>query len=180
MVKKMEEQYSNYPAYEFYGGKTSYKKFVEKIEQAARAFLAMGIKKGDRVTICLPNIPQAMDCFYALNRIGAVANMVHPLSARDEITFYLTVSKSKAILTVDMFYEKVEEALKKVPQKVTVLVARIQDELNPILKAAYVLKAGRPYLKYPNTDHSMLWSRFLKNGKKNIPLPDIEWGNRYS
>ncbi|MDO4975879.1 MAG: class I adenylate-forming enzyme family protein [Eubacteriales bacterium] len=178
MIKEMEKKYSKDATYEFYGSKTSYKRFVEKIERAARAFLAMGIGQGDRVTICLPNIPQALDCFYALNRIGAVANMVHPLSARDEITFYLTISKSKAILTTDMFYEKVEESLEKVPQDVTVLVARIQDELNPILKVAYTAKSGLPYLKYPNTDHAMLWSKFLKKGKKEIPLPEITFDEK--
>ena len=59
------------------------------------------------MTICLPNIPQALDCFYAVNRMGAVANMVHPLSAQSEIVYYLTVAESHIIVTVDLFYEKV-------------------------------------------------------------------------
>lgn len=171
MVKRMADQHSKYPAYEFYNRKYSYSTFVERIERAARAFSAMGIGEDDVVTICLPNIPQALDCFYALNRIGAVANMVHPLSAQDEITFYLNISDSKAILTVDMFYEKVEAALANVDHPVTVLVTRMQDELNPVLAAAYTLKTGKPYLKYPNTDHAILWSKFLKTGD-NVTLPE--------
>ena len=105
MVQRIAVQYPHEPAYEFYGRKTSYGSFVKHIERAARAFVAMGIGRGDVVTVCMPNLPQTLDCFYALNRIGAVANMVHPLSARNEISFYLNISKSKAILTVDMFYE---------------------------------------------------------------------------
>lgn len=178
MFQLIEERKNEHPkaiAYEFYGKKINYHTFIEQIEQAARAFLVSGIEGGDRVTICLPNIPQAIVCFYALNRIGAVANMVHPLSARDEITFYLSISKSKAILTADMFYEKVESALKKVDHPVTVLVCRLQDEFNPFLKAAYLAKQGRKFLKYPNTDHAILWTHFIKKGKKAISLPEAKF-----
>ena len=68
---------------------------MQKIDAAAKAYLALGIQKGDRVTICMPNCPQAVDSFYALNRIGAVSNMIHPLSAAGEIKFYLNFSQSK-------------------------------------------------------------------------------------
>ncbi len=171
MVRRIAEQYPKEPAYEFYNHKTSYGTFLKKIDRAARAFADMGIGQGDVVTVCMPNIPQALDCFYAINRVGAVANMVHPLSARSEISFYLNLSKSKVILTVDMFCEKVEAALAEVDHPVTVLVARMQDVLNPVLAAAYTLKAGRAYLKYPNTDHAVLWKKFLRRGDKDIPLP---------
>ena len=133
----------------------------------------MGIAPGDKVTICLPNVPQALDCFYALNRIGAVANMIHPLSACTEISFYLNYSGSKAILTLDMFYEKVEEALREVTHPVTVLVSRMQEELNPVLAAAYTLKKGRDYLKFPNTDHGILWKKFQKKAGQASELPEI-------
>lgn len=172
MVERIARQYPKEPAYEFYGCKTSYGAFIGRIERAARAFTAMGIKSGDVVTVCMPNLPQTLDCFYALDRIGAVANMVHPLSARNEIVFYLNVSKSKAILTLDMFYEKVADARKDVKQPVTILTARIQDELNPVLKAAYVFKKGKEYLRLPNRENSILWSEFLKKGTGDVPLPD--------
>ncbi|MBD5456094.1 MAG: acyl--CoA ligase [Lachnospiraceae bacterium] len=171
MVSRIADQYPKEPAYEFYGRKTTYKEFILRIERAARAFLAMGIRNGDVVTVCMPNVPQALDCFYALNRIGAVANMIHPLSARSEISFYLNISESKVILTLDMFYEKVEEAILEVKQPVTILVARIQEELNPFLKTAYIVKKGKEYLKFPNTDHAVLWKDFLKSGQEDILLP---------
>ncbi len=172
MVERVAQHSPNAPAYEFYGRQVSYQAFVQRIERAARAFTAIGIGKGDVVTICLPNIPQALDCFYALSRIGAIANMVHPLSAQNEITFYLNFSGSKVILTADMFCEKVENALKKVDHPVTVLVARMQDELSPIMAAAFTIKEGRKFLRFPNTDHAMLWKTFLKKGTKEIEVPD--------
>ena len=171
MVSRIADQYPGEPAYEFYGRKTTYKEFILRIERAARAFLAMGIKNGDAVTVCMPNVPQTLDCFYALNRIGAVANMIHPMSARSEISFYLNISESKMILTLDMFYEKVKQAVSEVQQPVTILVARIQEELNPFLRMAYIVKKGKEYLKFPNTDHAILWKDFLKNGREDISLP---------
>ena len=164
MVKRIADIYPDEPAYEFFDIKTSYRDFIEKIEDAARAFRANGIHKGDKVTICMPNCPQALNAFYGLNRIGAVASMIHPQSARSEISFYLNDSGSKMILVLDMFYQKVEEALKEVDHPVTVLVARMQNELPLHLKALYIAKEGRKYLGYPNTDHAVLWSKFLRSG----------------
>ena len=171
MIDRIAGLHPHAPAYEFFGKKTTYKAFAEKINRAALAFVTAGIQKNDAVTICMPNIPQTLDCFYALDRIGAVANMVHPLSARNEISFYLNLSKSKMILTVDLFYEKVEAALQEVDHPVTVLVARMQDEFPAFLAGAYTLKKGRSYLRFPNTDHAILWKTFLKRADKSLPLP---------
>ena len=196
MIERIAKQYPEEPAYEFYGKKTPYRSFLQKIEQAARAFWSAGIRRGDAVTICLPNIPQAIVCFYALNRIGAVSNMVHPLSARNEIIFYLNISESKMILTVDMFYEKVAQACAGADHPVTILAARMQDELSPFLAAAYWWKEGKKYTRFPNRTAQqvmqcagtgseggekgfsaqilpdMLWKDFLKKGTPDINLPE--------
>ena len=173
MVEKMALKYPKATAYEFYGVKTDYRTFIRKIEQAARAFMASGIRRGDTVTICMPNTPQAMVCFYALNRIGAVCNMVHPQSAQSEIVFYLNISESKMILTLDMFYEKIHAALKDVRQQVTILTARMQDELPVHLKAAYILKAGKKFLKFPNYPSDKLWKEFIRSANEKTELPEI-------
>ena len=171
MVERMADAYPNYPAYEFYGRKTTYKQFVNRIERAARAFRASGIRRGDAVTICMPNTPQALDCFYALNRIGAICNMVHPLSAQKEITFYLDFSESRMILTMDMFYEKVDAAVQEAENPVTILTARMQDELPLFKSIGFALTQGRKSHKYPNTDNGLLWTSFLTKGTPNVKLP---------
>ena len=103
MVRDAALRYPQQSAYIFMARKTSYAAFLARIDTAAKGLTALGITAGDRVTICMPNTPQALDCFYALNRIGAIPNMIHPLSAAKEIEFYLTVSRSRAILTLDQF-----------------------------------------------------------------------------
>lgn len=171
MVEKAAQQSPTETAYEFYGRKTSYQKFIERIKRCARAFCDSGIKAGDRVTLCMPNIPQGLDSFYALNRIGAVANMVHPLSAQTEITFYLDISHSKAIVTVDLFYDKVVKAIEAVDHPVKVIVVRMQDELPPHLALAYLLKKGKDYLKYPNRKEDILYSAFIKKARMEEETP---------
>lgn len=170
MVEKVAKEHPKYPAYEFFGAKTNYAAFVKKIDRAAKAFTAMGIKEGDTVMICLPNIPQALDCFYALDRIGAIASMVHPLSAKNEITYYLNLSESKMILTADMFYEKVQEAVNECGHPVTTLVARMQEELKPALSLAFTVKQYKN-LKFPNADNAMTWKAFLRKGTPKVALP---------
>ena len=172
MIERMANAHPNSFAYEFYGKKTTYRQFLSRIERAARAFTASGIRRGDSVTICMPNTPQALDCFYALNRIGAICNMVHPLSAQKEITFYLDFSESRMILTMDMFYEKVEAAIRETNHPVTILTARMQDEL-PLAKAVgFALTQGRKARKFPNTYNGILWTSFLNRGVPSVRLPD--------
>ncbi len=165
-------QYPKNIAYNFMGKQTSYAAMLHRVDDAARGLLAMGIEKGDRVTICMANTPQAVDCFYALNRIGAIPNMIHPLSAPQEIAFYLNVSHSKAILTLDQFYGKVAGILPELKQPCTVLIARIADELPPALRLAYPLtKTARAVEKLPKSGYT-LWTDMVAKGR-GTELPPI-------
>jgi long-chain acyl-CoA synthetase len=106
MVEKAGEKHEDRVALDFLGKKITFAEFLRKIEEVSKAFCAIGIETGDRVTLALPNIPQALSCFYGLNKIGAVPSMIHPLSAEAEIQYYLEISKSKAIVTLDSFTKK--------------------------------------------------------------------------
>ncbi len=166
-VRQTARQYPDTVAYTFMGKATNYKDFIRRIEAAAKGLTALGIHKGDRVTICMPNCPQALDCFYGLNRIGAIPNMIHPLSAPQEIAFYLKVSGCKAILTLDQFYGKVAS----VAGDVTILIARIQEELPFPLNALYPMtKGARAIPKLPKSGY-LLWTDMVAQGK-NTALPE--------
>ena len=159
-------------AYVFMGKETTYAAFMKRIDAAARGLYAMGIRRGDKVTICMANTPQAVDCFYALNRIGAIPNMIHPLSAAKEIAFYLNFSKSKAILTLDQFYYKVAEIVPELENPTTILIAKVADELPAHLKLLYPLtKGARAVKKLPRTGYT-LWYDMVKAGKDAVLPPD--------
>ncbi len=170
MVAQAARRNPDHTAYVFMGKKTSYQEFMRRIEAAAKGLYKMGIRKGDRVTICMANTPQALDCFYALNRIGAVPNMIHPLSAAQEIAFYLNFSKSKAILTLDQFYYKVAEILPQLENECEVLIAKVSDELPAPLSALYPLtKGARAIKKLPKQGYT-LWYKMVAAGR-NQELP---------
>lgn len=170
MVEAAAKRHPNHVAYVFMGKKTTYTEFMKRIQAAAQGLYKMGIRKGDKVTICMANTPQALDCFYALNRIGAIPNMIHPLSASQEIAFYLNFSKSKAVLTLDQFYYKVAEILPQLENPTEILIAKVVDELPAPLSALYPLtKTARAVKKLPKAGYT-LWYDMVKAGK-NTKLP---------
>ena len=161
-------KYPNNTAYVFMGKQTSYDAFMKRIDAAAKGLYHMGIRKGDKVTICMANTPQALDCFYALNRIGAIPNMIHPLSAAKEIAFYLNFSKSKAILTLAQFYDKVASIRPELEQPVEILVARIADELPVPLNLLYPVTKGGKADKAPAAKDYTLWYDMVKAGRGTV------------
>ena len=174
MIKDISQKYPTAPAYEFYNKTTCFKDFVNEIDQVAAALYKQGIRKGDAVTVCMPNMPQALSCFYAINKIGAIANMIHPLSAEGSITFYLNISESKMILTLDQFYEKVDSALKEVDHPVTIMVTRVQEKLPLYLKLPYTLTSGKKHLKYPNTPNGIKWVDMMKDCSEDVPVAEFD------
>ena len=173
LVRQRARENPNLVAYEFFGKETTYAQFMSRIQRVAKALVALGIRKGDRVTICMPNAPQALDTFYALNRIGAVSNMIHPLSAPEEIAFYLNFSKSKAILTLDQFYGKIDGIRGKLDNPVQIIIAKIKEELPaPMALAFPFTKSGRKIPKLPKGGDYLLWRDFLRKGESVRELPE--------
>ena len=171
LVAQTARECPDLPAYEFMGRRTSCRDFLARIDRAALALYTAGIRAGDRVTICMPNTPQALDCFYALNRIGAVSNMIHPLSAEEEIRFYLDVSGSQAILTLDRFYGKVAAAAARAKRKPKLWIARLQPELKPLMRLGYNLTQGRKTPKLPQ-EGCTLWTDLLRKAAGTLPPDD--------
>lgn len=166
MYDKLAEIATNYPdyiAYDFMGGKVKYRDFINKVDECARALAAIGVKEGESVTICMPNAPQAVIMFYAVNKIGAIANMVHPLSGEKEIEFCLKQASSVVCLTLDQFYGKFENIRGNVPLRSLILTS-IKDVLNPVKRKGYYLAEGRKIKKVPENAEIVWWEKFLRDG----------------
>ena len=160
-VKKAAEQYPDYTAFTFMGKSTNYKTLVAEIEKCARALKTIGVRENDKVTIALPNCPQAIYMFYAVNLVGAVANMVHPLSAEKEIEFYLNESESVTAITLDQFYHKFE-SIRSNTKVVNIIIASVKDALAQPLKAGYMLTEGRKIRKIPKEAPVIRWNEFMR------------------
>ncbi len=163
-VEKVAEKYPDLVAFDFMGKSTTYRQMVQKIENCAKALKIMGVREGDKVTIAMPNCPQAVFMFYAINLVGGIANMIHPLSAEKEIEFYLKESESVAAITLDQFYQKFENIRKNTKMN-HLIIARIKDELPALIKVGYALTEGRRIAKIPAGAPVLLWQDFLKGGR---------------
>ena len=167
MVKMLENNAKLYPnnvAFDFMGKSTTYKDMVANIEKCARSLRTIGVRQNDRVTIAMPNCPQAIYMFYAVNMIGAVANMVHPLSSEKELEFYINESESVTVVTLDQFYHKFE-AIRENTCVVNVVIARIRDALSKPLRVGYMLTEGRKIKKIPEDAPVIMWDEFMRLGK---------------
>ena len=159
-VLDIANRYPNNVAFDFMGRSTTYKKMVEEIENCARALKTIGVREGDRVTIALPNCPQAIYMFYAVNLVGAVCNMIHPLSAEKEIEFYLNASHSVTAITLDQFYHKFEN-IRQNTGIVNIIIASVKDELSKPVRAGYMLTEGRKIRKIPKDAPVIRWREFM-------------------
>ena len=163
-VENIAHKYPDNIAFDFMGRSTTYRKLVAETERCARALKTIGVRENDRVTIAMPNCPQAIYMFYAVNLVGAVANMIHPLSAEKEIEFYLNESESVTAITLDQFYDKFER-VRENTKVVNIIIASVKDELSRPVRAGYMLTEGRKIQKIPEDAPVIRWKEFLNLSK---------------
>ena len=166
-VERVAAIWPGYVAFDFLGKSTTYAQFIGQVRHCAACLDALGVKENDKITIAMPNCPQALIMFYAVNLLGGIANMIHPLSAEKEITFYLQESGSVALLTLDQFFEKMDKARQGTKVK-HLIVASIADALPPITKIAYRLTKGRKITAVPQNAEAVLWKNFWALGKNQV------------
>ena len=160
-VEQIAKKYPGNIAFTFMGKSTTYRQMIREIEQCAKALKTIGVREGDKVTIAMPNCPQAIYMFYAVNLVGGIANMIHPLSAEKEIEFYLNASESVAAVTLDQFYNKFEKVRERT-KVVNMIIASVRDALSPTIKAGYMLTEGRKIEKIPEDAPVIMWKDFMK------------------
>lgn len=158
--------FNDLDALEYFGKRISYKKMLKKIDRCAKAFVALGVKKGDIVTICMPNTPEVLISLYALNKIGAVAHMVHPLSSEEEIKDFVNETKSKYAIVIDMCYEKINNLLDKTKLKKVIFVS-VANSMPIYLHIGYNLTKRLNYkCDYYGKVYTS-WNRFILGFLKN-------------
>lgn len=172
IVRRAAETLPDKVAYEFEGKTTDYKTFISKVDRVAACAYKLGIRKGDNVVICMPNCPQAIHMFYGIIKLGAVATMIHPLSAKNEIEQYLNIAEAKYALTLDAFCNNFI-AVKENTKLEKLIVASIKDELSFLKGIGFALTLGRKIPDHPDKDYLIGWKDFLKMGE-GVNVPEIE------
>ena len=162
LIAKTCETYPNYYAFEYFGKKITYRELLMRIKKTASSLLELGVKEGDRVTICMPNTPVAVITFYAINMIGATASMIHPLSSENEIEFYLNESNSKYILTIDLVYNKLMKVIDKTKVE-KIIVSSVSDDMSKFKHAMYWFLSGRK-TKIEKNEKAIFYNELMKLG----------------
>lgn len=153
----------SFVALEYMGKNITYKHFLQLIDKCARSFLQLGITEGDVVTICMPNTPESLISFYAINKIGAIANMIHPLSSEEEIKHYLKETNSCAFVMIDICYEKVRNVIDDTSVKKTIVVSA-RNSMPFLLGMGYLVTQGYKIKKPKHNDRYIYWNEFLLKG----------------
>lgn len=153
MLSDAVAKFPDYPAMEFFNTTISYKELDKRINRVAKALKRLGIVENECVTICMPNMPEAIFLVYAINKIGAVCNVIHPLNDTDEIEQALKVTESTVIFTSDVSYAKVKKTSAE-----KIVVCEVSNSMNIVIKTAYNIKS-RKQLQYESS--AIRWKDFL-------------------
>ena len=168
MIRLSASKHPDLTAYNYYGNKVTYKEFIKKINTCASAFFRMGVKNNDVISIIMPNTPEAIICFYALNKLGALVNMIHPLSSEEELKFALNLTESKYALVADIAYSKLKNVKDKTKLEKIVYVS-ISESMDPLMKIGYKLKTvGK--IDSNLTEDTIPYYRFLNRSKYNTKI----------
>jgi len=161
-------------ALSFLNARMSFRALDRAIDDCAKGLIQMGFKKGDVVAICLPNIPETVVLFYAVNRLGGVSNMIHPLAPAAQVMEIIHETESRFLCFPEIFMKRfaahVEEHRPGSPLE-TILVVPMARSGDPLSRMGLYLTKGKKALKrMPKNKHWLLWDEMVKNGK-DTPLP---------
>ena len=147
------------------GNSISYKKFITHVDNVAKGLDRLGVSKGDIVTVLLPNIPEVLYYLYALNKIGAIANMTHPLSAEEEIKQTLLSTNSKYLIIYDQQYSKIKNFISNIDIEKVIYVSP-GTSLKPFKRMAYNISTKGKYKKFPRNYLYLDHKTFYRHAKK--------------
>jgi len=159
LVRRTSIKYPSNIAYTYFGTKVTYKSFIRKINEHAKSFIRMGVKKQSNVSIVMPNTPEAIICFYALNKIGAIVNMVHPLSSEEELKYALNLTNCEYLVVADLVFDKIKNIESSLSLK-KILYISIGESMDPVTKIGYRLK-NLKNISLPVGDNVIPYYRFI-------------------
>jgi long-chain acyl-CoA synthetase len=167
------QKYPNATAWEFMGTEYTYKKFGEEVDRFANGLAAIGFKKGDVITISMPTAPHGVIPFYAVNKLGGVCSMIHPLSPPPQIKMYLEISNSTFALTLDAFGKQFQEAIPGTKVK-TLILAQIQDYLQGVMKLGFLLLKKRQVPKVPEGLEYVKYMDILNGNHPTVQKAEVK------
>src|SRR5216683_2655465 len=148
LLDRTARRYPGHTALIYYGTKISYAELAALANRFAVALQRLGIQKGDRVALALPNIPQFLIAFYGVLKAGAVAVPTNPLYTEREMQYQLADSGARAVIMLDMYYPVVR-AIREQTALEQIIITKVSDYLPPALRLLFPLSQRKTKLPEP-------------------------------
>ena len=150
-------------ALSYFGRKYSFRDMFRQIDLTADSFASIGVRKGNIVDLLLPNTPENIFCIYALNKLGAIADMIDLRAKGDDLLHYLNESGASVAVICDLFEDNVYDVLSRTNIK-TCVVGSPFDSMPTALKAGLKLNNARKRIGKKRPKCVISWNQFMKKG----------------
>lgn len=148
--------FANETAIEYFGAKVTFGQLIENIENVAKSLYSHGVNKGDYVTICSTTTPEVIYAFYAISKIGAVANVISPFYTPEELLARINECNSKLIIMVDKFVPKFKAEMNEARDKLLVVLPMMESTVLKYISKGY---------KADTKQNEISWKQFIKDGQ---------------
>lgn len=169
------EKYPNQPCTIFKGAKISYQEMVILTDRLAAGLASLGIKKGDRVGLFIPNTPQFVMAYFAVLKIGGVVVATNPLYSANEIEHQANDSGLEVMIVMSNFYNRVKEVQAKTKIR-QLVVTNIKETLPPVLRFLFTLTKEKKSGFRVELDEGDVWMQDLIAAHQPEDRPDVEVG----
>ena len=165
LVCRNNERHLGDTALEYYGRKFSYADLIVQIKKTAAALQALGVKKGDIITVVSVMTPEVVYAFYAADLLGATLNLVDPRYSAEGIREYIEEVESRLLICLNVVYPRCHQAAKRTSVE-RVVVLSPADSL-PLAKAVGYKLTEPDKNRYAS--NVLRWKAFIAAGKGHSP-----------
>ncbi len=163
---ELNKDYKSSIALNYFGKKMTYGQLFDEIDKVANAFKQLGVRRGQVVTLVTLSCVNQVFCFYALNKIGAISNFVNVLANEEELKSFVKEGKSKIVISMDLFAEKVVEATKDLNVE-KIIVYSLKEYMPFVSKNVYSYKTRSMDISFMKQKNVISWSSFMKCEKED-------------
>lgn len=176
LLKRAAERSPHREAILFMGKRITYHELLQDVYRLANGLKALGVQKGDRVAIMLPNSPQVVIAYYAVLMIGAVVVQVNPMLTERELIYQISDSEAERIVCLDLLIDRVLRVKKETCLK-EIIVTSIKDYLPFPKNWLYAFKLKKEGASIPKHDQIKPLTSLITSGEVEPVDVDIDVHN---
>ncbi|HEY1736251.1 MAG TPA: long-chain fatty acid--CoA ligase [Methylovirgula sp.] len=172
LIDQSAERFGSRPATDFFGRRLTYAQLQRLVARAARGFQLIGVKKGTRVGLCLPNTPYSIICYFAVLKVGGIVVNYNPLYVEREIAHQIEDSGTTIMVTVDVarIYPKVAAALDKTCLE-KIVVCPLASAFPMAMGLAFKLFKSAQLSKIPRDDRHVFFADLIEARGRTGTVP---------